>query len=108
MIYECEDIDVWIKKIHPEKLTKTAPLSMTNQEKEDVQIRIFPNPFSGNIHPNTFLEIFDIMGRVVYEQQLELSSELKQTIFLKYLLSGIYWIRINGPSINFNSKIISN
>ena len=99
-----------------EFLGNGPPLSITNQEKEDVQIHIFPNPFSeeihitysGDIHQNALLEIVDIMGKVVYEQQLELSSELKQTIFLKYLLSGIYWIRINGPSINFNSKIISN
>ena len=91
-------------------------LSITNQEKEDVQIRIFPNPFSeeihitysGNIHQNALLEIFDIMGKVVFEQQLELSSEFKQTIFSKSLLDGIYWIRIIGPSINFNSKIIAN
>jgi len=26
MIYGCEDIDVWIKKIHPEKLTMTSIL----------------------------------------------------------------------------------
>ena len=98
-----------------EFLGNGLPLSIVNQEKEDVQIHIFPNPFSeeihiaysGNIHQNTHLEIFDIMGRVVYEQQLELSSELKQTISLKSLLNGVYWIRINGPLINFNSKIIA-
>jgi hypothetical protein len=91
------------------------PLSITNQEKKDVQIRIFPNPFSeeinitysNNIHQNALLEIVDIMGKVVYEQQLEFSTELKQTIFSKSLLDGVYWIRINGPYINFNSKIIA-
>jgi secreted PhoX family phosphatase len=99
-----------------EFLGNWPPLSLTNQEKEDVQIRIFPNPFSeeinitysGNIHQNALIEIVDIMGKVVYEQQLELSSEFKQTIFSKSLLDGIYWIRIIGPSINFNSKIIAN
>jgi secreted PhoX family phosphatase len=99
-----------------EFLGNGLPLSIVNQENEDVQIHIFPNPFSeeihitysGNIHQNTLLEIVDIMGKVVYKQQLELSSEFKQTIFSKSLLDGIYWIRIIGPSINFNSKIIAN
>jgi secreted PhoX family phosphatase len=99
-----------------EFLGSTLPLSIKNQEKEDVQIRIFPNPFSeeinitysGNIHQNVLLEIVDIIGKVVYHQQLELSSDVKQTIFLKSLLNGLYCIRINGPMINFNSKIIAN
>ena len=99
-----------------EFLGNWSPLSITNQGKKDVQIRIFPNPFSeeinitysGNIHQNALLEIVDIMGKVVYEQQLELSSEFRQTIFSKSLLDGIYWLRIIGPSINFNSKIIAN
>jgi secreted PhoX family phosphatase len=99
-----------------EFLGNASPLSLVNQEKKDVQIRIFPNPFSeeinitysGNIHQNVLLEIVDIIGKVVYHQQLELSSDVKQTIFSKSLLDGVYWIRINGPLINFNSKIIAN
>jgi hypothetical protein len=99
-----------------EFLGNASPLSLVNQEKKDVQIRIFPNPFSeeinitysGNIHQNVLLEIVDIIGKVVYHQQLELSSDVKQTIFLKSLLNGLYCIRINGPMINFNSKIIAN
>ncbi len=99
-----------------EFLGNDLPLSIVNHEKEDVQIHIFPNPFSeeihitysGIIHQNAHLEIVDIMGKVVYEQQLELSSELKQTISLKSLLNGVYWIRIKSPFINFNSKIIAN
>lgn len=98
-----------------EYLGNALPLSIVNQEKEDVQIHIFPNPFSeaihitysGIIHQNAHLEIVDIMGKVVYEQQLEFSNELKQTIFSKSLLNGVYWIRINGPYISFNSKIIA-
>ena len=98
-----------------EFLGSTLPLSIKNQEKEVFKIRIFTNPFSeeihitysGDIHQNAQLEIVDIMGKVVYEQQLELSSELKQTISLKSLLNGVYWIRIKSPFINFNSKIIA-
>ena len=99
-----------------EFLGNGLPLSIVKQEKEDVQIHIFPNPFSeeihitysGFIHQNALLEIVNIMGKIVYEKQLELSSELKQTISLKSLLNGVYWIRIKSPFINFNSKIIAN
>ena len=98
-----------------EFLGNDLQLSIVNQEKEDVQIHIFPNPFSeeihitysGNIPQNAHLEIVDIIGKVVYEQQLEFSKEPNQTIFSKTLLNGVYWIRINGPYINFNSKIIA-
>ena len=98
-----------------EHLGNNVPLSLFKQEKEGHQIQISPNPFSeelritysSNIPQAGYLKIFNLDGKLVYQQQLMFSSESKCQIISKASLKGIYWLQILGSSINFTYKIIA-
>lgn len=74
---------------------------------ESNPIFIYPNPSSGNctvILPksNTFFNIFDLTGKLVYTC---LPSE-KITLDLSYLLSGTYYIKSGNKDAVYTKKII--
>ena len=90
-------------------------VSIIKQENEKFQIQISPNPFSEELRisyssaiPQTGnLKIFNFEGKIVYEQQIELSPESKHLIVSKQSLKGIYWLQVLGTSIHYTNKIIA-
>lgn len=75
-------------------------------------IRVYPNPSQGlvNVKINQFsgklnLQVVDLNGRVVYSAP-NTDFNIEKTLDLRHLQSGMYVVKINGDSINYNHKII--
>ena len=79
--------------------------SMTSIAEENIKthaIKIFPNPFNNSLNvefanvisPSSFIQIVDISGRVVFEQQIYTSSGIIQ--LSPDLNQGIYFLRLNS------------
>ena len=73
------------------------------------EFRVFPNPNDGFFtipakSESGLLEIFDGMGRKVYEQETVGGEELK--INFQLIESGVYWVRWKLKSYIHKSKII--
>jgi hypothetical protein len=83
--------------------------------KASAGITIFPNPANGRLNISwnnqaagqAIMTITDMAGRVVYNSRLDLATAAGATSAdISSLNSGIYLVHINGPAINFNSKLI--
>lgn len=85
-----------------------------NLFQNDDMIKIFPNPSNGllNIAIAKYngklnIELFDINGRKVYNQNMnDFSSE--KIINLQSLQSGIYLLKLEGENLSYTRKIILN
>jgi len=72
---------------------------------------IYPNPSNGNINikslvdaGNVTVSIYDLNGRAVYSQNMELHNTV--SISAEGITSGIYVIQIDGADYNQTSKLI--
>lgn len=80
---------------------------------EDVKTTTYPNPFTTSINfqfskPITdviSVYIFDILGRLVYEQKKKADSTIL-TIDLTTLSSSEYLVRLSTANLNYYTKII--
>ena len=82
--------------------------SIKNFQK-DIRIIISPNPFYENLNiytdkyiTNGQIKIFNVMGRIVYQDEFIGSNK---TINFNFP-SGIYFIQIKGPDISHSQKLI--
>ncbi len=71
-------------------------------------VSVFPNPFTDvitikNTFENSIILIVDVLGKVVFEQQI-LSSET--SIDLSELKTGFYQLMVKGESNSYTQKII--
>lgn len=83
-------------------------IDLTNDKPAVFDLSLAPNPTSGqlNIHiftseslENTNVQVFDLAGRVVYEQALgTVDSELNTGIDLSHLQNGFYMVAIKNNS----------
>ena len=77
----------------------------------ELEVTIFPNPFSGNqltIEANRnfeSVEILDIVGKVIYFKEFE-SAIIKVEINLSGTDKGLYIVRIKFDSKNFHTEKI--
>jgi hypothetical protein len=76
-------------------------------------LSIFPNPGNGtyqltfkNMNGNINLKIFNVIGGIVYENNLQLTGSYNQTLNLENLSDGIYFIKIEGDGISLNRKLV--
>ena len=81
---------------------------------EDNVMRVFPNPFKGDItvRINNFngtvaIKVIDINGREVYSVINEVFNNQK-TLDFSHLSSGIYILEIEGEDLRYTEKIIIN
>jgi hypothetical protein len=77
-----------------------------DRRENNLQCRVFPNPFSGEIRidspkPITGLEISDVSGRLIMKQ-----SGNESILNLPFLDPGVYLIRINADNGFYQQKII--
>jgi hypothetical protein len=80
---------------------------------EDIKTITYPNPFTENVNfqfskPMTdviSIYIFDILGRLVYEQKKKADSTIL-TIDLTTLSSSEYLVRLSTTNLNYYTKII--
>jgi len=68
-----------------------------NQDSRDL-VKLYPNPAQGqftliseNLHANTGIEIYNVIGELIMKQTLQHGSEL---VNIDQLLPGIYYVRV--------------
>jgi hypothetical protein len=74
---------------------------------------IFPNPNNGtftirfnDLSDDYSVEVFDISGRIVFEDYYTQSSNLEQTISIDKPSSGVYFVNVKSGSSIITEKII--
>lgn len=80
---------------------------------EDIKTTTYPNPFTQTIHfqfskPVTdaiSIYIFDVLGRLIYEQNIKAVNDIL-SIDLSWLPTSEYLIRLRTESLNYYTKII--
>ena len=85
-----------------------------NLFQNDDMIKVFPNPTNGLLNiaiakysGNLSIELYDINGRKVYNQNMnDFNSE--KAINLELLQSGIYMLRLDGDNLSYTRKVILN
>ncbi|WP_299123774.1 endonuclease [uncultured Winogradskyella sp.] len=81
---------------------------LSAQEYELDNVKLHPNPISNNLmidldsNIDTKIEIFDILGKLVYKQNINMSSILD----LQSLKTGVHIIKITQNNTSINKKII--
>lgn len=88
---------------------KKNPLGISELQLESSSL--FPNPnngvfsltFSANQTQNVYIKVYDIMGKVVYENDnvITQKGEVKLKLNLENLEKGLYYVKINNESIPF-------
>lgn len=80
--------------------------------KSDVTVVVYPNPFVSNVNfefskPITkeiSIAIFDVSGRLVFQQNKKVEDSLL-TIDLSILSGSVYLVRLNNNEVNYYMKI---
>jgi hypothetical protein len=92
------------------QLTTTA---LANETFLENQFSIYPNPNKGSFTiefkelANSFsVEVYDVTGKTIYENNYEQSSNLTQLINLDNPTSGVYFINIKSDKGIVTKKLI--
>jgi hypothetical protein len=104
-------------KHHPVVKKRNAAINQqgsTESSSNLAQFSIFPNPSNGNAavvyqlngNQNANLQVFDVNGRLVKEQQLSTVTE-RQKLDVSHLNNGVYHflVTLKGESL-FNGKLV--
>ena len=99
----------WYNTISP-LLTTTA---LANEEFLENEFSLYPNPNKGSFTiefkelANSFsVEVYDITGKTIYENNYEQSSNLIQDINLQNPTSGVYFINIKSDKGIVTKKLV--
>lgn len=84
-------------------------LTISENESEEQQVTIFPNPFSNIIKLNHLpdkgkLTIENLLGEIVFSETL--TSKMQEEINLHFLSSGMYFLNIENNGNSYTKKII--
>jgi hypothetical protein len=87
--------------------------TLSNNEVVKNNFNIFPNPNNGtftirfnDLSDDYSVEVFDISGRIVFEDYYTQSSNLEQTISIDKPSSGVYFVNVKSGSSIITEKII--
>jgi hypothetical protein len=87
--------------------------TLSNNEVVKNNFNIFPNPNNGtftirfnDLSDDYSVEVFDISGRIVFEDYYTQSSNLEQTISIDKPSSGVYFVNVKSRSSIITEKII--
>ena len=98
--------------------TKTLPVGIWNTSvnsiKNESEFVIYPNPannfiqlkYNGKTLSNVEVKIFDILGKIVFTKNINLTQSDEQTIDVSSLPKGIYIVKISGNDFT-SSKLIT-
>ncbi|MFK7933899.1 MAG: LamG-like jellyroll fold domain-containing protein [Saprospiraceae bacterium] len=83
-------------------------------ETANAALRVFPNPTSGELtitatnlsETSTVITVFDLVGKVIYQQQLVPTAAFQQTIQLNNLPQGIYTIQLENAGQVRTNRVI--
>jgi len=91
--------DYWVVKLAPD-----FPTAFNALEQSVFSISLSPNPATNEItiHSGTFnvqrIEIINVLGERVYDQQLSTLNFELQTVDVSQLPSGIYFVKVKGEA----------
>lgn len=89
-------------------------VSVDNMEQQ-MQMSIYPNPTNGNVtllvdyftNDNIEVEIYDLSGKMVYQDLINLSVGVNQKMLnINHLSGGLYVLNIKNEKFNTSEKLI--
>ena len=102
-------VQAWYNSIDSEFNMTT----LSNDEVVKNNFNIFPNPNNGtftirfnDLSDDYSVEVFDISGRIVFEDYYTQSSNLEQTISIDKPSSGVYFVNVKSGGSIITEKII--
>lgn len=94
--------------------SKSNLTSLSNHTKNDDKFQIFPNPNNGNFtvdfvskgnYPIT-ISLFDVTGKMVYQQNIQHNNQSLIQISDAVLAAGLYNIQISSANDIWNKKVM--
>ena len=92
------------------QFTTTA---LANEEFLQASFNIYPNPSKGSFNiefkdfvNNYSVEVFDVTGKTIYENNFDQSSNLVQAINLQNTTSGVYFINVKSDKGIVTKKLV--
>ena len=92
------------------QFTTTA---LANEEFLQASFNIYPNPSKGSFNiefkdfvNNYSVEVFDVTGKTIYENNFDQASNLVQTINLENPSSGVYFINVKSDKGIVTKKLV--
>ena len=102
-------MQAWYDTIASEFRTNT----LGNQEFLETSFTIYPNPNRGSfnikfkdVFGNYSVEVFDVTGKTIYENNFDQSSNLVHTINLEKPSSGVYFMNVKSDKGLVTKKLI--
>ena len=89
-----------------------AALGIDDNTLANNNILVYPNPSNGIIHVNfkntlvNKIQVFDVLGRTVYQELLDLSIESNKTIDLSNNTKGIYIVKFYSEKGTSTHKVL--
>ena len=104
---ECTGIYSPVKGVHVKNSTGI-------HEFNAYQITVYPNPNSGKFtlellgaeQGDLTVTVFNVLGTVVYQEQISVFNKLTKTVDLSPLPGGVYHLRVNGSKGSAIQRII--
>lgn len=99
-----------------EDFTEPAPGSnctlAANYFDNTDMFKVYPNPANNNLNISILnysgklnVQLYDINGRVVFEQKMD-NFSLESSVNIQSLQAGIYMLKIQGENLNYTQKVI--
>jgi hypothetical protein len=93
--------------------TQLSTTALANETFLENQFSLYPNPNKGSFTiefkelANSFsVEVFDITGKTIYENNYDQSSNLLQLINLDNVTSGVYFINVKSDKGLVTKKLV--
>ncbi len=90
-----------------------APLAVNATNLAPKAIDMYPNPSNGNVIINLMsskngatINVTDMMGKVVYTENVKTVSFENHNLNLQHLAKGIYYVNISQGNDNYSQKIV--
>lgn len=89
-----------------------AHVAMNTNELKITSLRMYPNPSSDLVtvetsNPIIRVSIYDIFGKSVYDH-IHISGQKKQTLSVRGLQRGVYFVKLEGKNLGSVKKLIIN
>ena len=92
----------------------TINVNAIPSELEGINLRVVPNPNTGkfqlqlseSLTSETAIQLYDLNGRVVYEQALPLSSQTHWEIKTTNLPTGVYFLRLSNSKQSQTHRVL--
>ena len=114
MIQDGYNDDVGVLNDWSIEICTEAPLSVSSNPSPLDEVLVYPNPSDGlfnielqsNQSADIEISVYDVRGRIIFEDRYDNTIQFKQTIDLSQVNSGIYIMEISDGKNTINKRII--